>query len=191
MARGHASCCASGESTRGHNAARDLLHEFAFHADPNAQKEPEHLIPSRPRDRPADVLTSAVSGCVTALDVGIASPAAAAAGNDAAESMRHRKIGEREPVRRELEDAGIVYKPFVFTTYGRPDAGASEVIKAIVKRAARRKGWSPRALERKFRAYLGAVLARRMARMSLSTWTRGRSDFEIAIPALFGDDGDS
>ena len=84
----HASCCAPGESTRGHNATRDVLYEFAAPADPSAEKEPEFLIPSRPRDRPADVLTSAVPGCVAALDVGIASPAAAAAGDDAAQAMR-------------------------------------------------------------------------------------------------------
>ena len=98
----HASCCAPGESTRGHNATRDILYEFASHADPSAAKEPEFLIPSRPRDRPADVLTSAVPGCVAALDVGVASPAAAAAGDDAAQAMRIRKLNEREPVRLEL-----------------------------------------------------------------------------------------
>ena len=73
--------------------------------------------------------------------MGVASLAAAAAGDDAAQAMRIRKLGEREPVRIELEQAGIVYKPFVFTTFGRPDASASDIIKSIVKRCARRKGW--------------------------------------------------
>ena len=31
----HASCCAPGESTRGHNAVRDVLLQFALHADPD------------------------------------------------------------------------------------------------------------------------------------------------------------
>jgi len=184
----HASCCAPGESTRGHNAVRDVLFEFALHADPSAEKEPEFLIPSRPRDRPADVLTSAVPGCVAALDVGVASPAAAAAGDDAAKSMRIRKIGEREPVQQELEQAGIVYKPFVFTTFGRPDAAACDILKSIVKRGARRKGWYAVAFDRKFRASLVTVLARRMARMSLSTWVQTQDDVVITIPDSFGDD---
>ena len=101
--------------------------------------------------------------------------------------MRSRRIGEREPVRSELEQAGIVYKPFVFTTFGRPDSVASEIIKAIVKRAARRKGCSAAALDRKFRGSLGAVLARRMARMSLSTWTQTGDDIQICLPELFDD----
>ena len=96
-AGGQATCC---ESTRGHNAVRDVLYEFALHADASAEKGPENLIPSRPRDRPADVLTSAAPDCVAALDVGVASPAALAAGNDAVEAMWSWKLDEREPVRR-------------------------------------------------------------------------------------------
>ena len=184
----HASCCAPGESTRGHNAVRDVLFEFAIHADPSTEKEPEFLIPSRPRDRPADVLTSAVPGCVAALDVGVASPAAAAAGDDAAQAMRIRKLGEREPVRGELEQAGIVYKSFVFTTFGRPDASASAIIDSIVKRGARRKGLAVAGFNRKFRTSLGAVLARRMARMSLSTWRQNQEEVHITTSDLFGDD---
>ena len=119
--------------------------------------------------------------------MGVASPAAAAAGDDAAQAMRIRKLGEREPVRVELEQAGIVYKPFVFTTFGRPDASASDIIKSIVKRGARRKGWPAAAFNRKFRASLGAVLARRMARMSLATWLQEEEEIRITIPDLFGD----
>ena len=119
--------------------------------------------------------------------MGIASLAAAAAGDDAAQAMRIRKIGEREPVRSELEQAGIVYKPFVFTTFGWPDSVASEIIKTIVKRATRRKACSAAALDSKFRGSLGVVLARRMARMSLSTWTHTGDDIQICLPELFDD----
>jgi len=167
---GHATCCAIGESTRGHNALRDTVFTFAKIADPSAELEPENLIPSRPRDRPADVLTAAVPGCVAALDIGVASPAAAAAGDDAAEAMWRRKVNEREDVRPELEQAGIQYRPFVFTAYGRPHPAASEAIKHIIKLAARRKGFAAKALERQFRSNISTVLARRLARMSLSTW---------------------
>ena len=181
----HASCCAVGESTRGHNAARDVVHKFALYGDPSAECEPQHLIPSRPRDRPADVLTSAAPGCVAALDVGVASPAALAAGDDAAEAMWRRKVAEREPVRGELEQAGIIYKPFVFTTFGRPHPAASETIRHIAKRGARQRGWAATALERQFRSSLGAVLARRMARMSLATWAYGSSAIVVSLGDFF------
>ena len=98
-----------------------------------------------------------------------------------------RKNGEREPVRHELEDAGIVYKPFVFTTFGRPHPAASEVIKAISQRGARRQGWSKSGLERKFRACIGTMLARRMARMSLATWAIG-DDIEVHLAEPFPDE---
>jgi len=166
----HATCCPIGESTKGHHALRDVVFSYALLADSSAELEPEHLIPSRPRDRPADVLTAAVPGCVAALDIGVAAPAAAAAGDDAAEAMWKRKLDEREGVRPELEQAGIRYRPFVFTAYGRPHAAASEAIRHIAKRAATRKGWAGKALERQLRCAIAIALARRLARMPMSTW---------------------
>ena len=53
----HASCCAVGEATRGHNAVRVLLFDFSLSADDATEKEPQGLIPSRPALRPADVLS--------------------------------------------------------------------------------------------------------------------------------------
>ena len=135
------------------------------------------------------MLTSAAPGCVAALDIGVASPAAAAAGHDAAEAMWARKVSEREPVRRELEQAGIVYKPFVFMTFGRPHPAASETIKHLAKRGARSRGWAAAALERQFRRMLGAVLAQRIARMSLATWASGNEvPTEITLADLFPHD---
>ena len=63
------------ESTAGHKAVRDCIYKFACGADPATEWEPQDLVPSRPRARPADVLTPAVfRGCVAALDVGIVAP---------------------------------------------------------------------------------------------------------------------
>ena len=91
----HASCCATGEATRGHNAVREELHKSAKAADSSAVTEPLGLIPSAPTLRPADVFTSAaISGRLSALDVGICSPEAAAAGDDCTESMRQRKLND-------------------------------------------------------------------------------------------------
>ena len=173
---------------RGHNAVRDAVFSFAKCADPSAELEPEHLIPSRPRDRPADVLTSAAPGCVAALDIGVASPASITAGDDAAEAMWIRKTREREGVRAELAEAGIRYRPFIFTTYGRPHHAASEVIRHISRIATRRRGWAAKSLERQFRACLGTILARRAARMSLATFSNAECSFDPDINKLFARD---
>ena len=165
-----------------------MTFSYALLADPSTEREPENLIPSRPRDRPADVLTAAASGCVAALDLGVASPAAAAAGDDAAEAMWQRKIAERESVQEELQQAGIRYRPMVFTTFGRPHPAASAIIDHIVKKAARRKGWAVRSLGRQFWCNIGVVLARRSARMSLATWKSDLSGNACSFADLFDDD---
>ena len=188
-AGGHATCCAIGESTRGHNALRDTVFTFAKIADPSAELEPENLIPSRPRDRPADVLTAAAPGCVAALDIGVASPAAASVGGgDAAEAMWKRKVDERAPFSAELAQAGIRYRPFVFTTYGRPHPAASEAIAHIAKVAARRKGWAAKGVEKRLRACIGTVLARRAARMSLATRPHAEVESMPDVTKHFEDD---
>ena len=81
----HALLCAN--SVAGHNAVRDALHSAACACDPTAEIEPLGLVTSHPTLRPADVLTSAASGRLAALDVGVASPDAAGAGVDCTESM--------------------------------------------------------------------------------------------------------
>ena len=54
----HASCCALGEATRGHNAVTSLLHAAAQQCDHTSEMEVPGLIPGTDL-RPADVLTSA------------------------------------------------------------------------------------------------------------------------------------
>ena len=169
----HASCCAIGEATVGHNAVRDVLFEFASTADPATEWEPEDLISSRPRARPADVLTpAAIAGRVAALDVGITSPATSLCG-DAAEDMFQRKTGEREDARAELEAQNIVYRPMIWTGFGRPHVAAEAVLKAIARRVARRRGRTTvKAVLRQMRLAISVCLARRAARMSLACWPR-------------------
>ena len=80
----HASKCCIGEATVGHNLVKEIIHKFASRADAHSELEPPNLVRSRPRDRPADVL-SAASGRLSALDIGITSSAlATGAGDDAA-----------------------------------------------------------------------------------------------------------
>jgi hypothetical protein len=74
---GHALLCAKGASTRGHNAVRDELESMAKPLDSNTETEPEGLISSHPRLRPADVLTGAFhNGRLAAVDVGVICPSA-------------------------------------------------------------------------------------------------------------------
>ena len=173
LAGGHATCCAIGESTTGHNAVRDCIYGYASNADPATEKEPMDLVPSMPRARPADVLTpAAFAGCVAALDVGIVAPAAHP-GSDAAEAMFMRKRDEREPIRAELERQNIVYKPIVWTAYGRPHAQAVDAMKGIAKRLARRRGCKQASVLAQLQSAVGVCLARRLARMSLACRPKG------------------
>eukprot|EP00973_Karenia_brevis_P055294 7688033-Karenia_brevis.AAC.1 len=71
-----------GPSVRGHNEVRDDVHCLALAADPASELEPPGLIASHPTLRPADVFTSAATGRLAALDIGIVSPDATGMGND-------------------------------------------------------------------------------------------------------------
>ena len=148
---------------------------IATKADPASEMEPSHLVRSRPADRPADVL-SAAPGRLSALDIGITSAVVSTfRSEDPAELMWKRKTREREPIRQELEEIGTVYTPIVWTHHGRPHASAENVVKAIAKAANRRSGGSVNLIERAFRERIGIAIARRAARMSLATFTRGGS----------------
>ena len=81
----HASCCALGEATRGHNAVSSLLHAAAQQCDHSSEMEVPGLIPGTDL-RPADILTSALGNAYTALDVSICSPHASEAGVDYTQS---------------------------------------------------------------------------------------------------------
>ena len=86
----HASCCALGEATRGHNAVSSLLHAAAQQCDHTAEMEVPGLIPGTDL-RPADILTSALGNACTALDVSICSPHASEAGADFTQSRVQAK----------------------------------------------------------------------------------------------------
>ena len=125
------------------------------------------LIASAPGDRPADVLTSALTmGLDTALDIGIASPDAAGAGADCAESMRRRKANRYAPHAHELAASRVVYRPLIWSCYGREHPDTSAALLAIARRAARRRGMADfERLLARARAAIGVALARRAARM--------------------------
>ena len=186
-AGGHASCCSLGEATARHNAVRDCIFRFACEADPATELEPENLAPSQPRAHTADVLIpAAVPACVAALDVGVVS-LAAHPDADAAEAMFTRKREEREPIRAELEQQNIRYRPIVWTAYGRPHAEAMAAMMGIAKRAARRRGCKALTVLAQMQFAVGVCLARRAARMSLACQPRrvaGVSGAEVVAVAV-------
>jgi hypothetical protein len=168
----HALCCALAEATRGHNAVRDQLHKGARGADPTAELEPLGLIPGHPTLRPADVFTSAaVPGRLSALDVGICSPDAGAAGDDCTESMRLRKLSDYGSHLGALERQNIEYRPMVWSAYGRPHSAATQALRAICRCTARRRGLvKADALYRRTHAAITVEIWRRAARMVAACW---------------------
>ena len=88
----HATCCALGEATRGHNAATTLIHAAAQSCDHTTEMEVPGLIPGTDL-RPADVLTSTLGNAHTALDISICSPHALPAGPDCSQSRLVAKPG--------------------------------------------------------------------------------------------------
>ena len=152
----HALHCAAGESTRGHNDVRDTLHAVAKTTDSQAELEPEGLITSHPRLRPADVLTGAFhQGRLAAVDVGVICPTAAGAGLDCVVTMHDRKLaccqllGPASPSR------------------------IWACSRMLAKRLARRKGLASHAgILQSMRARVTTALMRRSAKMLLQCLPR-------------------
>ena len=114
----HASCCALGEATRGHNAVSSLIHAAAQQCDHTSEMEVPGLIPGTDL-RPADVLTSALGNAYTALDVSICSPHASEAGVDCTQSRVQAKLEHYGPHLAALHRQNISYTPIVWSAYGR------------------------------------------------------------------------
>ena len=109
----HSLCCLGSESTIGHNKLRDAIALGMAVVDPSTVTEAPGLVPSRPELRPANVLTRAARpNGLAAVDVGVASPEAAGAGDDCLEAMATTKYAHYGPaVLAELREAGIEYIP--------------------------------------------------------------------------------
>ena len=163
----HATCCAPGESTRGHNGVRDAVFHLVRIADHTAEKETLGLLDTAPGLRPADILSSARSpGYVSALDIGVAAVEARHAGSDCTEAMRLRKRAVYARHLPSLEAEGIEYRPLVWSCWGHEHPDTTAVLKALARQGARRRGLASHAeLLRSTRALVGAALARRSAAM--------------------------
>ena len=163
----HALCCARGESTRGHNRVRDVLHAGFVASDAGARVEVMGLIPSHPDLRPADVLTTAARPNVTtAVDVGISCPHSSGAGVDCTESMRAEKLRHYGQYLPELEAQGIEYAPATFSAYGRRNPSVTQMLTQAAREAARRRGiGSHNALLRRWYRTATCEIWRRASRM--------------------------
>jgi hypothetical protein len=170
----HGLLCAKGESTKGHNKIRDELHSMAKTIDSSAETEPEGLIPSHPRLRPADLLTGAFhNGRLAAVDVGVICPSAAGAGLDCVVTMEQRKRERLEQFKDELEAGGIDYHPFAVSCWGRFHPNAEQMLQRLAKRLARRDGSTNlRSVLSRLRSRIVTELMRRAARMVLTCLPR-------------------
>jgi hypothetical protein len=140
----HPLTCAIGEATKGHTRIKDAVMELALKADPAAESEPQALT-SRPGLRPADILCSAaVRGSLAALDVGVTLPSAADGDVDSDSDAAQRYLNDKlYKYRRHLEAMranGIVYKPIIWTAWGRAHPDAIAVLRSLAMKAARRRG---------------------------------------------------
>jgi hypothetical protein len=181
----HGLLCARPEATRGHYEVRDTVLELAHLADPSADVETVGLIPSVPTLRPADILTSAaLPGRLAALDIGITSPDATGAGGDCCEAMHRRKLGTYRPHFAELQEGGVVYKPLVWSAFGRAHPETTVVLEALAKQAARRRGLRDhRLVLRRARAAIGVKLVQRAVRMVRACLTEAADE---DLNGLFG-----
>ena len=133
----HSELCSVAEATKGHYACVRALVNGLKLADPGVTTEPRGLTSST--SRPADIFTTAaVPGRSAALDVCVASPNAAAAFGDAAEAAFKRKLRRYRTEIRELHNAGIVFRPMVWTADGRPHPAATRTLKYAAELAATR-----------------------------------------------------
>ena len=133
----HSETCSVAEATNGHYACVRALVSGLKLADPAVTTEPRGLTSST--SRPADILTmAAVPGRSAALDVCVASPNAAAATGDAAEAAFQRKLRRYRTEIQELRQAGIAFRPMVWTADGRPHSAATRTLKFAAETAVSR-----------------------------------------------------
>ena len=183
---GHCLCCAPAESTRGHNAVRNELLEFACQADATSEIETPGLIAAALGLRPADVLTSvAVVGLAScALDLRAAAPDAAGAGTDCAVTMHTKKTREYQAHLDAMARDGISYVPMVWSAWGREHPETTRVLELIAKRAARRRGQAEhRQILRRARARIGRAVVQWAVAMHKACQPRTQQTFDAGRAA--------
>ena len=166
----HASCCALGEATRGHNAVSSLIHAAAQQCDHTSEMEVPVLIPGTDL-RPADILTSALGNAYTALDVSICSPHALEAGTDCTQSRVEAKLEYYGPHLAALLRQNISYTPIVWSAYGRPHPDTLTVLRSLSKSIARKRNIaSAEVVFHRLHSSITLEIWRRSARQIRTRW---------------------
>ena len=166
----HASCCALGEATRGHNAVSSLIHAAAQQCDHTSELEVPGLIPGTVL-RPDDVLTSALGNAYTALDVSICSPHASEAGVDCTQSRVEAKLEHYGPHLPALLRQNISYILIVWSAYGRPHPDTLTVLRSLSKSIARKRNIaSAEVVFHRLHSSITLEIWRRSARQIRTCW---------------------
>ncbi len=136
-------------------------------ADPGLATEVAGLAPSEPSARPADILTNAaIPGRGAALDVVVASQEACGAGLDCLLTAVRRKVHRYREVIRDLEAAGLLFRPMAFSAEGRLHPMCSRILAHVATQVARRRPGTDKAgILRRWKCEIGTAIARRIARM--------------------------
>ena len=169
----HCETCARAEATRGHYACVRAVVDGLRAADPGLTTEPAGLTDTE--DRPADILTTAATaGRSAALDLCVTSPNAAAAAGDAANAAFLRKRHRYRHILPQLERAGILYRPMVWTADGRPHPAATRTLRYAAERAVVKGGraTSVAAYLSRWRHEIQIAILRRRAAMTRAVLPR-------------------
>ena len=166
----HASCCALGEATRGHNAVSSLIHAAAQQCDHTSEMEVPGLIPGTDL-RPADIFTSALGNAYTALDVSICSPHASEAGVDCTQSRVQAKLQHYGPHLATLLRQNISYSPVVWSAFGRLHRDTLTVLRSFSKSIARKRNIaSAEVVFHRLHSSITLEIWRRSARQVRACW---------------------
>jgi hypothetical protein len=179
----HALACAWAARTVGHNEVRDLLLDFVVQADGGACYEQGVYAG---KDRPADILTfSALSGGKpVALDIGIASPFTAAAGDDCCAFYHDLKVHKYFA---KCAAEGVEFRPLIFSAFGRPHPDCLATLRTIAAKVARRRGIEdPSRLVRLLLKRVATLIWRRNARMVAACLPGGDEEAVDAFAPLPG-----
>jgi hypothetical protein len=185
----HSETCSTAEATRGHYACVRVLVEGFRLADPSTTTEPRGLTDTMAR--PADILTNAaVPGRGAALDVCVASSVAAAALGDAAEAAFRRKLRHYRNIIPQLAEAGIAFRPLVWTADGRPHPAATRTLHYAAGLAAARGGAdvTVSSLLRRWRHELQVAIQRRRAAMVRAVLPRLSPRAEWLLTGVSGEE---
>ena len=128
----------------------------------------------------------------TAVDTMVVSPHSSRAGADATEEGKRDKLRKHDHVLDDLAKDGILYKPAVFSTYGRMHVDVKNMLKEAARRLARKDGIADtRGIIKRWKREITAALWNRAACMLHKCMENQKSDvsWDFEEADIFDDDG--